>query len=365
MMTEFPKMKLSIIIVSYNVKYLLEQCLRSVFRACDGVETEVLVVDNASSDGSYEYLHARFPQIRLVKNEENVGFSRANNVAIRKSHGEYVLLLNPDTLVAECTLRRCVAYLDENPRVGAVGVKMLNPDGTFAPESRRGLPTPMTSFYKMVGLAHIFPMSRTFGKYYMRYLDADAPAEIEVISGAFFMVRRTALDSAGLLDETFFMYGEDIDLSYRLLQHGWKNVYLPERILHYKGESTVKSSYRYVSVFYNAMLIFFNKHYRRRYHVLGFFIKLAVLLRAFLDMCESALHKLLVALRLVSRRRQVRSLRFNFDETPVSQMLDALEAQTDVPRAVLETVSPQAGTLIRPGESMPLRETDAALSESA
>ena len=357
-MTNQMQMKLSVIIVSYNVKYLLEQCLRSVLRACDGLESEVWVVDNASSDGSYAYLHERFQQVHFVQNEENVGFSRANNLAIRKSSGQYVLLLNPDTLVAEDTLRQCIAYLDEHPDVGAAGVKMLNPDGSFAPESRRGLPTPMTSFYKMVGLARLFPTSRTFGKYYMRYLSTDAPAEIEVISGAFFMARRAALDTAGLLDETFFMYGEDIDLSYRLLQHGWKNVYLPERILHYKGESTVKSSYRYVSVFYNAMLIFFNKHYRRRYRVLGFFIKLAVLLRAFVDMCESSLQRILVALHLVSpKRRPSRCLRFDFDTTPVSQMLDALESQTERPRAVIETVSAQAGTLIRPGESMPLSES--------
>ena len=181
-----------------------------------------------------------------------------------------MLLLNPDTLVAEDTLRSCLDFLDARPTVGAVGVRMLNSDGSFAPESRRGLPTPFTSFCKMTGLWTLFPKSRLFGRYYMRYLNPDEANPIEVISGAFNMVRRKALDQIGLLDEDFFMYGEDIDLSYRLLQGGWENYYLPCTILHYKGESTVKSSFRYVNVFYKAMLIFFNKHYGPRHRTVNF-----------------------------------------------------------------------------------------------
>ncbi len=341
---------LSVIIVSYNVKYHLEQCLRSVQAASEGLNVEVWVVDNASTDGSFRYLHERFPQVHFIQNEENVGFSRANNQAIEKSAGRYILLLNPDTLVAEETLLASVRFLDAHPQAGGCGVRMLNPDGSFAPESRRGLPTPFTSFCKMSGLGSLFPRSRTFGRYYMRYLDVDQPNPIEVISGAYFMVRRSALDAVGHLDEDFFMYGEDIDLSYRLLRGGWQNWYLPQPILHYKGESTVKSSFRYVHVFYNAMLIFFNKHYRRRYRLLGLLIRLAVYVRAFLDVCLRVWYQLRVALHCPPRERPVEYMQYDIDETSVSHILSALQAQPHGRRRVLELCSPKAGVRIRPGE---------------
>lgn len=279
-------MDLSVVIVNYNVKYFLEQCLTSVRRASQGLQVEVWVVDNNSTDGSMSYLRPRFPEVHFIENQDNKGFSRANNQAIRQSQGRYVLLLNPDTLVTEDTFRQCVDFLDAHPDVGATGVAMYSSDGTFAWESRRGLPAPFTSFCKMTGLCSLFPHSRTFGRYYMRYLDRTQPAEIEVISGAFNMLRRQTLEQIGLLDEDFFMYGEDIDLSYRVLQGGWKNYYLPTPILHYKGESTQKSSYRYVHIFYQAMLIFFDKHYQRDYRLLGLFIRLAVYVRALLDLLK-------------------------------------------------------------------------------
>ena len=350
------RMKLSVVIVNYNVKYYVEQCLRSLERALQGVEAEVWVVDNASSDDSCDYLRERFPWIHLIANEENAGYSRANNQAIKNSSGEFVLLLNPDTLVAEDTLRGCLSFLDAHPSVGATGVKMLNPDGTFALESRRGLPTPFTSFCKMVGLCKLFPKSRTFGRYYMQYLDLASPAPIEVISGAFFMLRRKALDKVGLLDEDFFMYGEDIDLSYRLLQGGWENYYLPFPIMHYKGESTVKSSYRYVSVFYNAMFIFFNKHFSKRYRLLGWIIKGAVTARASLDMLSRAFEQLRAFLHCTPAAPVINYMSFDMDTTPVSQMLEAVEHQTFVPRHPLETVSRQAQVVIRPGEVLPFEE---------
>ncbi len=278
-------MKLSVVIVSYNVKYYLEQCLRSLRKACCGVEAEVWVVDNASTDGTVGYLRPRFPEVKWIENAENMGFSRANNMAILQAAGEYVLLLNPDTIVGETVLTGCLRFLEEHPAVGATGVAMLKDDGGFAWESRRGLPTPFTSFCKMSGLCALFPHSRTFGKYYMRYLDKEKPASIEVISGAFNMLRRSALGKVGLLDEDFFMYGEDIDLSYRLLQAGYENYYLPFQILHYKGESTHKSSFRYVHVFYKAMLTFFDKHYRRHNRWLAPFIRTAVVGRGVLDLC--------------------------------------------------------------------------------
>ena len=206
--------RLSIIIVSYNVKYYLEQCLRSVERATAQMPVQIWVVDNASTDGTLDYLRPRFPHVHFIANQDNRGFSAANNQAIRLSTSQYVLLLNPDTIVGEDVLQGCMDFLDAHPQAGATGVRMLNADGSFAPESRRGVPTPFTSFCKMSGLCRLFPRSKVFGRYYMRYLDVEQPNEIDIISGAFIMIRRQALDEIGLLDERFFMYGEDVDLSY-------------------------------------------------------------------------------------------------------------------------------------------------------
>lgn len=275
-------MTLSVIIVNYNVKHYLEQCLESVRRASQGLQVEVFVVDNLSTDGSVPYLRERYPGVIFIENKENVGFARANNQAIRQSTGKYVLLLNPDTIVAEDTFEDFVSFMDAHPEAGGAGAYMLRTDGTFAPESRRGLPTPFVAFCKMSGLASLFPKSRVFGRYYMRYLDENKANEIEVISGAFMWLRREALDKAGLLDEDFFMYGEDIDLSYRILKSGYKNYFLPSRMLHYKGESTEKSSYRYVYTFYEAMRLFFRKHYAHYSFLVSLPINLAIWVRSFM-----------------------------------------------------------------------------------
>ncbi len=284
------KVKLSVVIVSYNVRYYLEQCLRSLFRSSIDGEMEVFVVDNASQDDSLAYLRPRFPQVTYIQNAENVGFSRANNQAIRQARGEYVLLLNPDTILCEETLSTCLSFMDSHPEAGATGVAMYSHNGRFAWESRRGLPTPWTAFCRMSGLGTLFPHSHMFGRYYMRYISRLEVGEIEVVSGAFFLVRHEALRQVGLLDEDFFMYGEDIDLSFRLLKAGWKNYYLPTPILHYKGESTQKSSYRYVHNFYEAMLIFFDKHFRQRYRLFASLIPLAVRSRACIDMVLRSMH---------------------------------------------------------------------------
>lgn len=273
--------KLSIIIVNYNVKYYLEQCLNSVQRATKDIDAEVYVIDNHSRDGSVGYLEKRFPQVNFVSSNHNLGFARANNIGIRESEGEYVLLLNPDTIVAEDTLGNCVDFMDVHPETGACGVEMLCSDGKRAMESRRGIPDPLTAFYKMTGLCARFPNNPKLGHYYMGGLPWDKPEEIEIVSGAFCMLRRKALDKAGLLDEDFFMYGEDIDLSYRILKAGFKNWYLPYSILHYKGESTHKSSFQYVHVFYDAMLIFLRKHYGHLSFFLSIPIKLAIYGKAF------------------------------------------------------------------------------------
>ena len=280
-------LKLSVIIVNYNVKYYLDQCIRSVLRAFEEMNTpaEIIVVDNHSADGSVDYLEQRYPQklfpmVRFVRSAHNLGFARANNIAIRQSRGEYVLLLNPDTIVGEDALKASVEFMDVHEDAGAVGVRMLGAQGRRALESRRGLPTPMVSFFKMLGFCNRWPHHRLFGKYYMGYLPWDEPSQIEVVSGAYCMLRRKALDEVGLLDEDFFMYGEDIDLSYRVLKGGYHNYYLPVDILHYKGESTQKSSFRYVHVFYEAMLIFFRKHYSGMTFLLSLPIKTAIYAKA-------------------------------------------------------------------------------------
>lgn len=226
------------------------------------VDGDVWVVDNDSIDGSVEMVKEKFPSVKCIANKENTGFSVANNQAITQSEGTYVLLLNPDTVVQEDTFKLCVDYLDKHPEVGGLGVKMIDGKGNFLPESKRGLPTPEVALYKMIGLNKLFPKSKRFGKYHLGYIDENETAEVDVLAGAFMMMRRSVLDEVGLLDETFFMYGEDIDLSYRITKAGFKNVYFPETsIIHYKGESTKRMSVNYVFVFYRAMVIFARKHY--------------------------------------------------------------------------------------------------------
>lgn len=275
-------MKLSVIIVNYNVKYFLEQCLRSVFNAGSGLSMEVFVVDNNSVDGSVEMVRQKFPDVRLIANKENTGFSKANNQAIRESSGEYVLLLNPDTVVEEDTFTKCIGFMDAHQDAGGLGVKMIDGSGKFLPESKRGLPTPAVAFYKIFGLAALFPKSHRFGSYHQGFLDENETNPVDVLAGAYMLIRRVVLDKIGLLDEDFFMYGEDIDLSYRIQKAGYKNYYFPEtRIIHYKGESTKKSSVNYVFVFYNAMIIFARKHFSRsNASLFSFFIHLAIYLRA-------------------------------------------------------------------------------------
>lgn len=275
---------LSVIIVNYNVCYFLEQALLSVRRAGEklGRPLEVFVVDNNSVDGSVAMVRARFPEVILLANQDNPGFSKGNNQALRIARGQYVLLLNPDTVVEEDTFRLCCEFMDAHPRCGGLGVKMLDGQGKFLPESKRGLPTPAVAFYKIFGLARLFPQSRRFGRYHLGFLSPDETHEIEVLSGAFMLMRSAALAEVGLLDEDYFMYGEDIDLSYRLTQGGWQNFYYPgTRIIHYKGESTKRTSVNYVFVFYRAMVIFARKHFApERAGLFSVLINAAIWLRA-------------------------------------------------------------------------------------
>ena len=287
-------MQLSIVIVSYNVRHFLEQCLLSVARATEGMETETWVVDNDSADGSVAMVQQRFPWVRVIANTDNPGFSVANNQAIRQSTGKYVLLLNPDTVVQEDTFRSCYDFAEAHPDLGGLGVTMIDGSGSFLPESKRGLPTPWVAFTKAFGLARVFPRSRRFNHYHLGYLPADETHRIEVLAGAFMWMRRTALDEVGLLDETFFMYGEDIDLSYRLLKGGYHNYYYPgTRIIHYKGESTKRGSLNYVRVFYQAMIIFARKHFvGSQAKLLVWTMQLAVYVRAVLTVLGNVWQRL-------------------------------------------------------------------------
>ena len=275
--------KISIVIVSYNVREFVVQCINSVRKALAGIDGEIIVVDNCSKDDTVSYLQSHDLGIQLIANQENVGFARANNQAIRQSESEYVLLLNPDTVVYENTIRGCLDFMDAHPEAGGAGVRMLTREGNPAPESRRAIPTPWVSMLKMLGFTK---------RYYMSHLPWDQPSQIEVISGAYCLLRRKALNQVGLLDEDFFMYGEDIDLSYRLLKGGWQNWFLPYDIVHYKGESTQKSSFRYVHVFYQAMLIFFRKHYGHLSILLSLPIKTAIYFRACLALIHIQMDRL-------------------------------------------------------------------------
>lgn len=297
-------MKLSVIIVSYQVRHYLAQCLDSLQRALKDLESEVIVVDNHSSDDTVAYIRKNYSWVRVIANNHNLGFAKANNIALRLAKGEYVLFVNPDVVVAENTVKECVDVLAEHPETGALGVCMLNRDGTRALESRRGIPTPMTAFYKMSGLCKIYPKSRRFGRYYMGWLPWDVPVEIEIVSGAFTMLRTSVMREMNGYDEEYFMYGEDIDLSYRLLKAGYKNLYLPNTILHYKGESTHKSSFRYVHVFYEAMLIFLQKHFGQLSVLLTIPIKLAIYVRALGALVKMSVHRLKKMLGFTIRPRR-------------------------------------------------------------
>ncbi len=255
-------MQLSVVIVNYNVKHFLEQCLCSVQKAMEGVEGEVIVIDNHSSDNSLDYLVPRFPGVRFIGNQENKGFARGCNQGLAAAAGKYILFLNPDTIVPEDCFRQCISFLDSRPQAGAVGIRMIDGGGKFLKESKRAFPSPLTSLYKLFGLSRLFPRSRTFSRYHLGHLNEHETNEVDVLAGAFMMIKREVLEKTGSFDETFFMYGEDVDLSYRIQQAGYRNYYFAgSSIIHFKGESTRKGSMNYVRMFYAAMSQFVRKHY--------------------------------------------------------------------------------------------------------
>ncbi len=254
-------MKLSVVIVSYNVRYFLEKCIVSVLKALEGIDSEVIVIDNHSADKSAEMVRSVFPHVHVIANGENGGFAKACNQGLSICTGEYALLLNPDTLVSEDTFKRCIEFMDAHKEASACGVRMVDGTGRFLPESMRGLPTPLSAFFKMTGLGALFPHSMFFNGYYMGGLDPEQIHKTPVLTGAFMFLRLAVIREVGMLDEDYFMYGEDIDLCYRMIKAGYHNYYLPEpSIIHYKGESTQRGSITYILHFYKAMLIYVSKH---------------------------------------------------------------------------------------------------------
>lgn len=325
---------LSVVIVNYNVKAFLEQCLIAIERARGGLDIEVFVVDNASVDGSQSMVRKRFPQVRLIENTANVGFSRANNQALKLAQGKYVLLLNPDTLIQEDTLTVLKKFLDERPDVGGVGCKLLNPDGSFQIASRRSFPTPWVAFCRIVWLSRIFPGSRLFGQYNVTYLDPDREAEVDVLSGSLMMLRKSALDQIGYFDEDYFMYGEDIDLCYRIKKAGWKIFYTPAtKAIHYKGESTKKGEFTVISTFYSTMLVFIGKHFGGRYSfllrvllTLGIYIRavIAVVWQTVKNLAPALLDLLLILACLLI------AIRIRFPHYPIGRFSIVLPVYTVV-----------------------------------
>ena len=289
-------MKLSIIIVNYNVKHFLKQCLNSTIQATKNIAHEIICIDNNSLDGSLAMIQKDFPQIKLIKNDRNVGFAKACNQGIKIAKGEFVLILNPDTVLEIDSLSKPIQFMEEHVEAGSLGVKMVDGNGKYLPESKRGLPTPAAAFYKMSGISKIFYPSKTFGKYHLDHLDKDETHAIHVLTGAYMLIRKSALDKVGLFDEQYFMYGEDIDLSHRIILGGYKNYYFPETsIIHYKGESTKKESLKYVFNFYKAMLIFAQKyHSKQNAYLFSLLIKLAIFFRASLSLTKRLANKVLI-----------------------------------------------------------------------
>jgi GT2 family glycosyltransferase len=255
-------MQLSVIIVNYNVKHFLEQCLFSVEKAITGIDAEVIIVDNHSQDNSVAFLQTQFPSFTFLSNTENKGFSMACNQGFAVAKGQYLLFLNPDTIVPEDCFSKCISFLSSHTAAGALGIRMVDGRGKFLKESKRAFPSPLTALYKLSGLSALFPQSRTFGQYHLEYLPEYENHEVDVLAGAFMMIKREVLEKTGSFDETFFMYAEDIDLSYRIQKSGYKDFYFAESsIIHFKGESTRKLSLNYVRMFYTAMNLFVKKHY--------------------------------------------------------------------------------------------------------
>jgi GT2 family glycosyltransferase/lipopolysaccharide/colanic/teichoic acid biosynthesis glycosyltransferase len=286
---------LSIIIVNYNVREFLAHAIESLQKAMKKIRSEIIVVDNDSDDGSVEMVRRRFPTVLLIPNKSNLGFAKANNLALRRARGKFLLLINPDTVVQEDTLRAMLEFFDAHPKAGLAGCKILNPDGSFQLACRRSFPTPWVAFTKIVGLSALFPKSRLFGRYNLTYRNPDETYEVDAVSGSFMMLRREVYEQVGGLDEEFFMYGEDLDWCYRIQQAGWHIFYVPSTtIIHYKGESTKRSSINEIRTFYEAMHLFVRKHLSQSF-VFTLLIRLGIIVSARLAQFGEFLRPLRVA----------------------------------------------------------------------
>jgi O-antigen biosynthesis protein len=285
-------MKVSVIIVNYNVKYFLEVCLNSVVRALEGVESEVIVVDNNSQDGSVEFLKQKFPTISLIANKDNRGFSRANNQAVDIAKGEYILFLNPDTVIPEDFFSKTLTYMDAHPEAGGIGPRLIDGKGEFAPDAKKSFPTLSVALFKATGINKLFPKSPYFNKYYAVDVGEYQVSPVESLSGCCMLMRAKAIAAAGgAFDEDYFMYFEDGDLCYRIRKAGYTNIYFPETtVIHYKGESTRKTTLSYVKIFNEAFAIFARKHYgKQNAKAFIFFINIGVFLRAILSIIKRVL----------------------------------------------------------------------------
>lgn len=291
-------MQLAIIIVNYKVPYFLEQCLYSVMRAAEGLDVTVVVVDNASGDGGVEYLEPLFPSVQFIKNEENLGFAKANNLALRRLESRFVLFLNPDTIIAEDSLRVMLDFIKTDAAIGAIGVRMVDGKGIFLPESKRSFPSPWVSFTKLSGLAAVFPKSRLFNKYALGYLNEHQNHDVDVLAGACMMVRGDLLKRLQGFDESYFLYGEDVDLSHRIRQSGYRNVYFAQTtILHFKGESSRNTTLARVRHFYGAMQVFVQKQYTAgAAKIFSVFLSVAIGLRGMLSAVKKILRPVLLPL---------------------------------------------------------------------
>jgi GT2 family glycosyltransferase len=285
-------MKLSVIVVNYNVKYFLEVCLHSVLRAAKGVDAEVIVVDNNSADDSCAMIREQFPTVLLIENKDNKGFSKANNQGVAIAGGEYILFLNPDTVMPENFLHTTLEYMDAYPEAGALGPRLIDGKGQFAPDAKKSFPSLSVALFKTTGINKLFSRSAYFNKYYAVHIGERQTAPVDVLSGCCMLVRRSAMDEAGgAFDEDYFMYCEDVDLSYRIEKAGYKNIYFPEvDLIHYKGESTRKMTLSYVRIFNEALVTFVKKHYtRRQARMFVLFINIGIILRAVLGTLKRAL----------------------------------------------------------------------------
>lgn len=278
-------MQLSVIILNYNVRYFLEQCVLSVQQALEGIDSEVVVVDNNSTDDSCEMIRSRFPTIKLIENKENLGFPKGNNIGVSQANGEYICILNPDTVVAEDTFTKVLAFAKKQHDLGIVGVNLIDGTGKFLPESKRGIPTPWVAFTKIAGLYKIFPNSKYCNRYYAQHLQENQTGKVEILVGAFMVMKRDLYNEVGGFDEDCFMYSDDIDLSYMVLKKGKTNYYFPETtVIHYKGESTIKDE-KYMKRFQEAMNFFYKKHFKVSF-LFSLFMKMGIVFFSIVKMIQ-------------------------------------------------------------------------------